>query len=144
MTISEQEEKMKMKMAKFSFLKRKEQLAIFLFFSLSGLVCLWWKVCFFGVRGEREKEREREMANHQLFEAVGGGDCEKVKQLLLSRRVDVNQAPRHQVIIFFSSFFIIIILSGDDSVCVELWYWSESFEKRKGLLLWWEHAKKET
>ena len=57
------------------------------------------------------------MTDHQLFEAVEGGDYEKVKQLLLSRRVDVNQAPRHQVIIFFS--FLIIILSGDDvSLCV--------------------------
>ena len=45
------------------------------------------------------------MTDRQLFEAVEGGDCEKVKRLLLSRRVDVNQAPRRQVIIFFSSSF---------------------------------------
>ena len=44
------------------------------------------------------------MADLQLFEAVEGGDCEKVQQLLLNQKVDVNQSPRHQVIIFFSSF----------------------------------------
>ena len=54
------------------------------------------------------------MTDRQLFEAVEGGDYERVKQLLLSQRVDVNQAPRYQVIIFF--LFFVIILSGDDSV----------------------------
>ena len=46
------------------------------------------------------------MADHQLFDAVEDGDYEKAKQLLLNQKVDVNQAPRRQVIIFFfSSFF---------------------------------------
>ena len=40
------------KMAKFSFLKRKEQVAIFLFFSLFCLRSLFFE--------KREKERERE------------------------------------------------------------------------------------
>ena len=40
----------------------------------------------------------------QLFEAVGEGDFEKVKQLLLNQGADVNLSPRNQVYFLFLSF----------------------------------------
>ena len=50
----------------------------------------------------------------QLFEAVKEGDCEKVKQLLLNQKVDVNQSPRHQVVQSLSLSFCLFL------VCVDL------------------------
>ena len=116
-----------MKMAKFSFLKRKEQLAVFLFFSLFGL-----RSFFFWRRGERE--REMSLTDCQLFEAVKEGDCEKAKQLLLNQKVDVNQSPRHQVVQSLSPFvffwFVLIFFVIDHHhLCVydhhhyHLWWW---------------------
>ena len=87
-------------MAKFSFLKKERSNLPFSSFSL-----FWWKVCFFGVR-ERE---EMSFIDCQLFEAVKEGDCEKVKQLLLNQKVDVNQSPRHQVVRSLSPFFFVLI-----------------------------------
>ena len=101
-----------MKMAKFSFLKRKEQLAIFLFFSFrfEKFVFLRW-----------EREKEMSLTDCQLFEAVKEGDCEKVKQLLLNQKVDVNQSPRHQVVQSLSLSFCLFL------VCVDLFCdWSSS------------------
>ena len=97
-----------MKMAKFSFLKRKEQVCHFSFSLFSFLVASGF---FFG-GGKREKEKEMSLTDCQLFEVVEEGDCEKVKQLLLNQKVDVNQSPRHQVVQSlspFSSFFVVAL-----------------------------------
>ena len=70
----------------------------------------------------------------QLFEAVKEGDCEKVKQLLLNQKVDVNQSPRHQVVQSLSPFvffwFVLIFFVIDHHhLCVydrhhyHLWWW---------------------